>query len=163
MKNINKNIEEIYKELNEENEDIKTTSEFLEENKEIIDFKRDDYIYLKTIKYKNKKEKKKKEYQVIININLGEIRIEIINNKIEYTYRHFLLSGEEIKEEYIIRRKIDKKNKIIEEHEIEKGDNKEIIIEGDNIIEKIICSLLYVKELEDKLNIIKETIKEYKE
>ena len=147
-------------------ENKKIINDFLEENKNIIDFEYENYMYLKTIKYINRNEEK--HYRVIVSVDLDDILMEIVQisnekryecDRMEYTYRQFNDKEEgEKEEEYIIKRKYDKRNNKVEEYGIEKGDSKEVIIEGNNIIEKIICSLLYIEDLKEKLNIIKDVI-----
>ena len=147
-------------------ENKKIINKFLEENKNIIGFEYEGFVYLKTIKYIDKNEEK--QYRVILSVDLDDILMEIVqisnekryeSDRMEYTYRQFKDKEEKEKEEEnIIKRKIDKKNNKVEEYGVEKGENKEIILEGENIIEKIICSFLYIEDLREKLNIIKDVI-----
>ena len=81
------------------------------------------------------------------------------NYKFEYNMM-FSKKEKKIEKEDILIERYDNKNNEVE-FKTKNNIEKEIILNYRNDLENIIKSLLYVKELEDKLNIIKEIINKY--
>ena len=122
--------------------------------KEVVSLKEGDCYVFKGLQFNDD------YYLIFVYIfdRLGINRIKIMDSLSSFIYELIIEGDDEIKEEYIKKDVMgDIKDVYISKFNIE----KEIIMDEKNIIENIIKLLLYKKEIEIKMNIIKEMIKIY--